>query len=162
MSEFEQNMLPMLILSATASITSSFLRNNETQIDEVPGLIKSVYQSLLAGPGGVSDPAPAAAPAAAPAVDPKKSVFPDYIICLEDGRRLKMLKRHLHSSFGLTPDEYRKKWNLPSNYPMVAPNYAETRSDLAKATGLGLHRSSKPAAVAEKTKPRGRARKMAA
>jgi predicted transcriptional regulator len=79
---------------------------------------------------------------AAPAVAIRKSVFPDYIICLEDGKRLKMLKRHLATSYNLTPDQYREKWGLDARYPMVAPNYAERRSELAKQIGLGTHRTS--------------------
>lgn len=96
-------------------------------------MIASVHRSL-SGLGGLSGPA---IEPQTPAVNPKKSVFPDYINCLEDGKKLKALKRHLDVYFGLTPDEYRAKWGLPHDYPMVAPNYAATRSAPAKAIGLG-------------------------
>jgi predicted transcriptional regulator len=96
-------------------------------------LIQSVYRSLSTA--GEAEAAPA--PAQSPAVPIKKSVFPDYIVCLEDGKKLKMLKRHLQTSYGLTPEAYRTKWGLPRDYPMVAPSYAAMRSGLAKKIGLG-------------------------
>jgi predicted transcriptional regulator len=99
-------------------------------ITELPALINSVHQAL-------SDPGDSPAVPLKPAVPIKKSVTPDYLICLDDGRKLKMLKRHLRTAYGMTPKEYREKWGLASDYPMVAPNYAQRRSELAKAIGLG-------------------------
>ena len=121
------------ILGLTAQIVSAHVSKNQVGTDALPSLIQSVYRSLST----VGEIEPAAAPVQAPAVPIKKSVFPDYIVCLEDGKKLKMLKRHLHTSYGLTPDAYRAKWGLPRDYPMVAPNYAATRSGLAKKIGLG-------------------------
>ena len=106
-------------------------------------LIRRVHATLT---GTQKPPAEAAAEKQQPAVPPKKSVFPDYIICLEDGKKLKMLKRHLQTSYSLTPAQYREKWGLPHDYPMVAPSYAEKRSTLAKTIGLG--RRPQPAAAA--------------
>src|SRR4051812_29443593 len=122
------------ILGLTAQIVSAHLSKNRMETDALPSLIRSVYRSL-----STAGETEAAAPAAAqtPAVPIKKSVFPDYIVCLEDGKKLKMLKRHLHTSYGLSPDAYRIKWGLPRDYPMVAPSYAATRSTLAKSIGLG-------------------------
>jgi len=117
----------------TAEIVSAFVSNNALPPSGLPDLIASVHLSL--SDLGQLVVAPAAQPV--PAVNPKKSVFPDYIICLEDRKKFKSLKRHLRTGYGLTPDEYRKKWNLPGDYPMVAPNYSDRRSALAKASGLG-------------------------
>src|SRR4051812_6873851 len=114
-------------------------------MDALPSLIQSVYRSLST----VGEVEPAAAPLQAPAVPIKKSVFPDYIVCLEDGKKLKMLKRHLQTSYGLSPDAYRTKWSLPRDYPMVAPTYAATRSGLAKRIGLGRKPPSAPASEPE-------------
>ncbi|MBV8916272.1 MAG: MucR family transcriptional regulator, partial [Acetobacteraceae bacterium] len=121
------------ILGLTAQIVSAHVAKNHVGTDALPSLIQLVYRSLSTA--GDAEAAPA--PAQAPAVPIKKSVFPDYIVCLEDGKKLKMLKRHLQSSYGLSPDAYRAKWGLPRDYPMVAPNYAATRSGLAKQIGLG-------------------------
>jgi predicted transcriptional regulator len=120
------------IVSLTARIVSAHIANNKLSVDELPGLIRDVHQAL-ATVGQI----PAEPIRAEPAVDVKKSVFPDHIICLECGTSLKMLKRHLATDHGMTPDEYRAKWDLPFSYPMVAPEYAATRSTLAKASGLG-------------------------
>ena len=117
----------------TADIVSAHVSNNTVAPSELPALISSVYSSLAGL--GVAPAAPAEKPV--PAVPVRSSIKPDYIICLEDGKKLKMLKRHLMTAFGMTPDEYRTKWGLPADYPMVAPNYAETRRTLAKAIGLG-------------------------
>ncbi len=108
---------------------------------EVPALIQSVYGSLAKLATGATEPE---APPPEPAVPIRQSVFPDYIVCLEDGKKLKMLKRHLRTAYDMTPQEYRAKWDLPQNYPMVAPTYAERRSTLAKTNGLG--RKKVPAA----------------
>src|SRR3954447_11786340 len=121
------------ILNLTAQIVSAHVSKNQIGTDALSPLIRSVYRSLSTA--GNIETAPA--PAQTPAVPIKKSVFPDYIVCLEDGKKLKMLKRHLQTSYGLTPDAYRAKWSLPRDYPMVAPSYAATRSGLAKQIGLG-------------------------
>ena len=126
------------ILELTATIVSAHVSKNHVGTDALPSLIQSVYRSLSTA--GEVEAAPA--PTQTPAVPIKRSVFPDYIVCLEDGRKLKMLKRHLQTSYGLSPDAYRRKWGLPHDYPMVAPNYATTRAGLAKKMGLGR----KPAA----------------
>ncbi|MEP6565118.1 MAG: MucR family transcriptional regulator [Mesorhizobium sp.] len=117
----------------TADIVVAFVGNNAIPVAGLPDLIASVNATLL----GLGSLAPAPNPAPVPAVDPKKSIGPNHIICLEDGKKFKSLKRHL-GVLGLTPDAYRSKWGLPRNYPMVAPNYSKSRSAIAKATGLGL------------------------
>ena len=119
-------------LALTAQIVSAHVGHNSITTEALPALIKSVHAALTN-----MGSAPAEAPRAEPAVPIKKSVFPDYIVCLEDGKKLKMLKRHLQTAYGMTPDQYRAKWGLPANYPLVAPNYAEHRSTLAKSIGLG-------------------------
>jgi predicted transcriptional regulator len=130
------------ILGLTAQIVSAHVAKNRLGAEALPSLIQSVYRSL-----STAGEAPAPPPAApSPAVPVKKSVFPDYIVCLEDGKKLKMLKRHLQASYGLTPDAYRAKWGLPRDYPMVAPSYAATRSGLAKKIGLGRKPAATPAA----------------
>ena len=126
------------VLGLTAHIVSAHVSNNSIGADALPNLIQEVYRTL-AGVGKeqvVPDKQ-------LPAVPVKKSVYPDHIVCLEDGKKLKMLKRHLKTSYNMTPEQYREKWQLPPDYPMVAPNYAKHRSSLAKKIGLG-------------TKPRGR------
>ena len=149
------------LLELTANIVSAHVANNATQTDALPGLIKAVYASL-AGIG--AEPDVPVRPE--PAVAIKRSVFDDYIICLEDGKKLKMLKRHLASSYGLTPQAYRERWSLPPDYPMVAPNYAKHRSTLAKQIGLGRKPiEAEPAAMpvsAAKKVPGKRGRKKAA
>ena len=121
------------ILNITARIVAAHLGNNQVDASAIPSLIQSVYRTV----SSVDAPEPEAVIALQPAVPVKKSVFPDFIICLEDGKKLKMLKRHLQTSYGLSPDAYRTKWSLPRDYPMVAPSYASTRSALAKQIGLG-------------------------
>ena len=123
------------LLGLTSQIVSAFVSKNSIPASDIPSLIKSVHQSLAT----LGQPEESAQPPAElkPAVPVKKSITADYIVCLEDGKKLKMLKRHLASSYGMTPDEYRAKWGLPSDYPMVAPNYAKARSDLAVKLGLG-------------------------
>jgi predicted transcriptional regulator len=126
------------ILTLAAQIVSAHVANNEVATTALPGTIRAVYNTLA----NIEEmPAPPVVQAQ-PAVPIRKSVFPDYIICLEDGKRLKMLKRHLSTSYNLTPEQYRAKWGLDASYPMVAPNYAEKRSSLAKQIGLGTHRTS--------------------
>ena len=125
------------VLGLTAQIVSAHVSNNAVAPDSLPSLIQEVYKTL-AGVGKE----PAAAERPQPAIAVKKSVMPDHIVCLEDGKKLKMLKRHLRTSYNMTPEQYRERWGLGSDYPMVAPNYAKHRSSLAKKIGLG-------------TKPRG-------
>lgn len=121
------------LLTFTTEIVSSHLANNQVAADEIPGLIQKVYKTLanVNGEGSAMTERPQ------PAVPIKKSVTPDYIICLEDGKKLKMLKRHLKTAYNMTPEEYKERWGLPADYPMVAPNYAQQRSKLAKEIGLG-------------------------
>jgi predicted transcriptional regulator len=122
------------LTAIVADIVSAYVGNNPVQPGDLPELIGSVYKSIggLSNGRAVEEPQPLA-----PAVPVKKSVTPDYIVCLEDGKKFKSLKRHLGVHYNLTPDEYRAKWGLPASYPMVAPNYAAARSSLAKKMGLG-------------------------
>jgi|TARA_R110002072_G_scaffold9326_8_gene45513 predicted transcriptional regulator len=129
---------PSEILSLTSNIVAAHVANNSVAVSDLPELIRDVYKTLASVGGSVAKEAERPVPA----VSVKKSVTPDYVICLEDGKRLKMLKRHLKTAYDMTPEEYRDKWGLPSDYPMVAPNYAKQRSKLAKEIGLGT-RSSK-------------------
>jgi predicted transcriptional regulator len=122
------------LLELTVQIVSAHVGKNPVAPASLPGLIEQVYSALKSAG---QEPAVVAVEKQQPFVAPKRSVFPDYIICLEDGRKLKTLKRHLRSTFGLSPEQYREKWGLPPEYPMVAPNYAEHRSRLAKQLGLG-------------------------
>jgi predicted transcriptional regulator len=145
-----------LLLDLTAQIVSAHVSRNAVEPDVLPALIRSIFKTL----GGI-DTAQVDEPKPEPAVPIKKSVFPDHIVCLEDGKKLKLLKRHLATSFRMTPDEYRKRWGLPADYPMVAPNYAAQRSVLAKENGLGrLRRQEKvPVAPARKVgRPRSQPR----
>ncbi|WP_443748523.1 MucR family transcriptional regulator [Asticcacaulis solisilvae] len=121
-------------LDMTADIVSAFVGNNSIPAGELPSLIQSVYQALNSISSGEETKVEAPKE---PAVSVKKSISNDYIVCLEDGRKFKSLKRHLRTKYGMSPEEYRAKWNLPKDYPMVAPNYAKARSDLAKQMGLG-------------------------
>jgi len=121
------------LLSLTTEIVAAHVSNNTVPLAELPNLIDQVYKTLATSS---AEPAPVAE-RPQPAVPVKKSITPDYIICLEDGKRLKMLKRHLKTAYNMTPEEYRDRWQLPSDYPMVAPNYARQRSSLAKEIGLG-------------------------
>ena len=120
------------ILKLVTEIVAAYVSKNTVAASELPGIIKNVHATL----GGFAGSDQRALPRA-PAVPVKKSVQPDYIVCLEDGKKLKMLKRYLRSRFKLSPGEYRERWNLPPDYPMVAPNYAQKRSDFAKKIGLG-------------------------
>jgi predicted transcriptional regulator len=124
------------VLSLTAQIVSAHVKKNAVAVEELPNLIREIYKTLTTI-GEVAVPVEAPKPA----VPATKSVFADYIVCLEDGKQMTMLKRHLMTEHNLTVDQYRTKWNLPSTYPMVAPSYAETRSSLAKQMGLGRSRS---------------------
>lgn len=123
-------------IERAAEIAAAYVSHNALSPTDLPALIKSVHTALL---GLHTTAAPAVATdTRGPAVSIKKSITPDYLICLEDGKKFKSLKRHLMTDFGMTPDQYRAKWNLPSDYPMVAPAYSERRSKLAKSIGLGL------------------------
>jgi len=124
------------LIALTADIVAAHVGSNTIDVADIPALIRSVH-GALAGLGTAEE---APAPRAEPAVAIRASVKPDYIVCLEDGRKLKMLKRHLMTHYNLTPEQYRAKWNLPADYPMVAPNYAEQRRTLAKQIGLGTQR----------------------
>jgi len=121
------------ILGLTSEIVAAHVSNNTVAMSDLPGLIEQVYKTLAS----VGKAPEAQSERPTPAVAIRKSVTPDYIVCLEDGKKLKMLKRHLKTAYNMTPDEYRERWSLPSDYPMVAPNYAKQRSNLAKAIGLG-------------------------
>lgn len=120
------------LIALTADIVAAHVGNNSVAVSDLPLIIGNVHGALSGLSGKAAERA-----RPAPAVPIKSSIKPDYVVCLEDGKKLKMLKRHLMTHYGLTPDEYRVKWGLPSNYPMVAPNYAQQRRELAKAIGLG-------------------------
>ncbi|MFM8820603.1 MAG: MucR family transcriptional regulator [Phenylobacterium sp.] len=122
------------VIEMTADIVSAYVGNNTISAAELPALIQSVHRAL-AGVSGGADAAEVAP--RDPAVPVRRSITPDFIICLEDGRKFKSLKRHLRTKYNMGPEEYRAKWGLPKDYPMVAPNYAKARSDLAKKMGLG-------------------------
>ncbi len=123
-------------LELVSKIVSAYVSQNSVPPGELPHLIRTVHEALL-GPGQAASSRPE------PAVPIKKSVTPDFVICLEDGKKLKMLKRHLRTSYDMSPDEYRQRWGLPADYPMVAPKYAAVRSELAKKIGLGRKAGSK-------------------
>ncbi|MER9559673.1 MucR family transcriptional regulator [Mesorhizobium sp. M0323] len=141
------------LVSITSDIVSAYVSNNPLPVGELSKLIGDVYVALQ----GIGRPVAATAAKLEPAVSIKKSVSPDVIICLEDGKKFKSLKRHIGTHYNLSPDEYRQKWNLPSDYPMVAPNYAATRSALAKSIGLGRKAAAPATAAAEKPKRAARA-----
>ncbi|MBY0338019.1 MAG: MucR family transcriptional regulator [Acetobacteraceae bacterium] len=122
------------LLGLTAEIVSAHVSNNPVPVSDLPNLIQDVHRTLSSLGAPVVRPEPEKPQ---PFVPVKKSIHPDYLICLEDGKKLKMLKRHLQSAYNMTPDQYREKWGLPADYPMVAPNYAKHRSSLAKQIGLG-------------------------
>jgi predicted transcriptional regulator len=121
-------------IDMTADIVSAYVGNNTVSVTELPGLIQSVF-AALSNISAIDEPKIEAPKE--PAVSIKKSIGADYIICLEDGRKFKSLKRHLRTKYGLSPEEYRTKWGLPKDYPMVAPSYAQARSNLARQMGLG-------------------------
>lgn len=129
-----------MLIELTADVVAAYVSNNPVPAAELPNLIADVHAALGRVGGGVEQ-APVDKPK--PAVNPKRSIHDEYIICLEDGKKFKSLKRHLMTHYGLTPDQYREKWGLDANYPMVAPNYAEARSQLAKKMGLGRKRKGR-------------------
>ena len=133
------------LLTMTTEIVAAHVSNNTVAVGDLAQLINQVYQSL-ANIGSVPAAAPATRPQ--PAVSVKKSIQPDYLVCLEDGKKLKMLKRHLKTAYNMSPETYRERWGLPMDYPMTAPNYAKARSSLAKQIGLG----SKPRGKRGKSK----------
>jgi predicted transcriptional regulator len=134
MAELQNNEDTLLTL--TADIVAAHVSNNSVAVSDLPNLIQNVHAALtgISGNGAAPEPKPE------PKVSIRSSVKPDYIVCLEDGKRLKMLKRHLMTHYNMTPDQYRQKWGLSADYPMVAPNYAEQRRTLAKSIGLGTKR----------------------
>src|SRR6202163_1376845 len=125
------------LVELAAGIVSAYVSNNSVRTAELPGLIAEVHRALNGTHAIANEPEPEPRK---PAVNPKRSVFPDYIVCLEDGKKFKSLKRHLRTHYDLSPEEYREKWGLAHDYPMVAPNYAAARSQLAKQMGLGTRR----------------------
>ena len=132
----EETLLPVdneELMRMTTDIVASFLTHNSVPAESVPDMIKSVYATMKEISGEPAKPEPKAKPA----VPVSRSVSDDYIVCLEDGKKLKMLKRYLRSQYNMSPDDYRRKWNLPSDYPMVAPAYSRKRSQFAKDIGLG-------------------------
>ncbi|MEQ1543145.1 MAG: MucR family transcriptional regulator [Novosphingobium sp.] len=122
-----------MLITLTSDIVAAHVSNNNVEVDELPTLITNVFGALA----GLGEAVPVVEKLPEPAVSIRASIKPDYIVCLEDGKKLKMLKRHLMTHYNLTPDQYRARWNLPADYPMVAPNYAEKRRELAKKIGLG-------------------------
>ena len=141
-----QNEMNETLITLTSDIVAAHVSNNSVSVEDLPSLITNVYGAL----SGLGQSAPVVEEKLEPAVSVRSSVKPDYIVCLEDGKKLKMLKRHLMTHYNLTPEQYRQRWNLPADYPMVAPNYAEKRRELAKKIGLGrkpgAKRGRRPAA----------------
>lgn len=127
-------------IELTATIVSAYVGNNPVPAAELPALINQVHGALTRVSGNGAVPTAAEQSPAKPAVSVKKSMTAEYLVCLEDGKRFKSLKRHLRTQYGMTPEQYREKWGLPADYPMVAPNYAVARSQLAKQMGLGQQR----------------------
>lgn len=140
------------LIGMTAEIVSAYVGHNDVPAEDLSGLIHKVYAALVQAENGSSAPAERVEPA----ISARKSITPDYLVCLEDGKKFKSLKRHLRTQYNMTPEQYREKWGLPPDYPMVAPNYSATRSALAKSTGLGRKPAAAPAAIAKPTK-RGKA-----
>ena len=143
---------PVQFAKLTAEIVAAYVANHEMGRTALSDLIGSVHRALQ----DIANPAPPAVEDPLPAVSIKKSIKPDYLVCLEDGKQFKSLKRHLRSSYGLSPQQYRDKWGLPADYPMVAPNYAAARSALAKQLGLGQMRKKPLPPPAAKARARSR------
>ncbi len=152
------------LVEIVADIVSAFLSYNSMPAADVPELIGTIYATVAKLAAGQEHTTEATQTKQEPAVPIKKSITKDYIICLEDGKKFKSMKRHLASAYGMTPDEYRAKWNLPPDYPMVAAGYSAARSRLAKEAGLGTLRTAAKAVATPtvKEKPRGRGRQQAA
>ena len=142
------------IIEMTAEIVAAYVENNNISTGDLPALIQSVHRALtsVASGGEAVEPAPKE-----PAVPVRRSITQDYLICLEDGRKFKSLKRHLRTKYNMSPEDYRAKWGLPKDYPMVAPSYAKARSDLAKQMGLGQGGRQAAAAKPVKAAPKARA-----
>ncbi|MBX3597030.1 MAG: MucR family transcriptional regulator [Rhizobiaceae bacterium] len=130
-----------MLIELTADVVSAYVSNNSVPASELPGLIAEIHAAL--GRIGTTPEPQAPADKQKPAVNPKRSVHDDHIVCLEDGKKFKSLKRHIMTHYNLTPEQYREKWGLDANYPMVAPNYAAERSQLAKKMGLGRKRKAR-------------------
>lgn len=147
------------LIKLTADIVSAHVSNNSVSVSDVAGLIANVHSAL----SGLAAPKVQEAPKQEPAVSVRASIKPDHLVCLEDGKKMKMLKRHLMTAYGMTPADYRAKWDLPSDYPMVAPNYAAQRKELALKIGLGRKRAdsvtAEPAAEPAAKAPAKRGRK---
>lgn len=150
------------LITLAADIVAAHVSNNSVSVGDVAGLIANVHAAL----SGLGTPAEPEAPKQEPAVSVRASIKPDYIVCLEDGKKMKMMKRHLKTAYQMTPDQYRAKWGLPADYPMTAPNYAQQRKDLAVKIGLGRKPKAASAMPAEQTAktpaPRGRKPKVEA
>jgi predicted transcriptional regulator len=129
--------VPSHFIGLTAEIVSAYVSNNTVSSADIPALINQVHAALLRVSSGQAEPS---SEPLKPAVPIKRSINPDFIVCLEDGKKFKSLKRHLRTQYNITPEQYREKWGLPADYPMVAPNYAAARSQLAKQMGLGQQR----------------------
>ncbi|MGB5724434.1 MAG: MucR family transcriptional regulator [Parasphingorhabdus sp.] len=134
----EEIALNEMLITFTSDIVAAHVSNNSVAVSDLPLIINSVHGALAGLSGQAAEQA-----RPDPAVPIKSSIKPDYVVCLEDGKKLKMLKRHLMTHYGMTPEDYRAKWGLPNDYPMVAPNYAEKRRQLAKAIGLGKKKGPK-------------------
>ncbi|WP_082835805.1 MucR family transcriptional regulator [Croceicoccus bisphenolivorans] len=175
----EQDPMAETLITLTSDIVAAHVSNNSVAVADVPALIGNVYHALA----GLGETVSEEIAKPEPAVSIRASVKPDYIVCLEDGKKLKMLKRHLRTQYSMTPEDYRKRWNLPADYPMVAPNYAEKRRTLAKSIGLGrkpadaakapaakvaapakapARKAAAPKAAAQKAAPKTAAKKPAA
>ncbi|MEZ5921696.1 MAG: MucR family transcriptional regulator [Parvularculaceae bacterium] len=152
MSDIESTLEPGETLHLATDIVAAFVSNNSVSAEKLPGLLQDVHDAVRALAAGGT----ASAGSQQPAVPVKKSITNDYIICLEDGKKLKMLKRYLRTQYGLSPEDYRRKWNLPADYPMVAPNYAKRRSEFAKEIGLGRAGGRKAPSKRKTAKKRGR------
>jgi len=144
----DENASAQSYIGLAADIVSAYVSNNSLPTSELPALLNAVHTALASTAKGQTQEPP---PALVPAVPIKKSITPDYLVCLDDGKKFKSLKRHLRTTYDLTPEQYRAKWGLPRDYPMVAPNYAKARSELAKTIGLGQQRAAaKTAATSDK------------
>lgn len=139
-----------MLVTLTADIVAAHVSNNSVAVGDLPTLISNVYGAL----SGLDQPVEVEEARPEPAVSIRASIKPDYLVCLEDGKKLKMLKRHLMTHYDMTPEQYRTRWNLPADYPMVAPSYAETRRDLAKKIGLGRKPSQQAASKPTSKRPR--------
>ena len=136
LNKMEQKEKKEIVLQGVCQIVSAYISNNTVRVSDMDSLIRNVYDSLMSMGKSSGPKVPSVG------IDIEKSITPDYIVCLEDGKRLKMLKRHLRTAYGMTPQQYRDRWSLPHDYPMVAPNYAKKRSFLARNYGLGHGSSS--------------------